>query len=49
MDIAVFSDIHGNYAALQTCIGIDINNPRIVKIKDTLHLSEIEVSENMLK
>lgn len=35
-------------AALQTCIGIDINNPRIVKIKDTLHLSEIEVSENML-
>ena len=35
-------------AALQTCIGIDINNPRIVKIKDILHLSEIEVSENML-
>ena len=35
-------------AALQTCIGIDINNPRIVKIKDTLHLSEIEVSENLL-
>jgi len=35
-------------AALQTCIGIDINHPRIVKIKDTLHLSEIEVSENML-
>ncbi len=35
-------------AALQTCIGIDINNPRIVKIKDTLHLSGIEVSENML-
>ncbi len=35
-------------AALQTCIGIDINNPHIVKIKDTLHLSEIEVSENML-
>ena len=35
-------------AALQTCIGIDINNPRIVKIKDTLHLSVIEVSENML-
>ena len=35
-------------AALQTCIGINITNPRIVKIKDTLHLSEIEVSENML-
>lgn len=35
-------------AALQTCIGIDLHQPKIVKIKDTLHLSEIEVSENML-
>lgn len=35
-------------AALQTCIGIDLQQPKIVKIKDTLHLSEIEVSENML-
>ncbi|MCR5035118.1 MAG: lactate racemase domain-containing protein [Clostridia bacterium] len=35
-------------AALQTCIGIDLHHPKIVKIKDTLHLSEIEVSENML-
>ena len=35
-------------AAIQTCAGIDIHNPKIVKIKDTLHLSEIEVSENML-
>ena len=34
--------------ALQTCIGIDMNDARIVKIKDTLHLSEIEISENML-
>ena len=35
-------------AALQTCVGTDMNNPKIVRIKDTLHLSEIEVSENML-
>lgn len=35
-------------AALQTCHGTDIHNPKIVRIKDTLHLSEIEVSENML-
>ncbi len=35
-------------AALQTAHGTDLTNPKIVKIKDTLHLSEIEVSENML-
>ena len=35
-------------AALQTCIGIDLKDPRIVKIKDTLHLTEIQVSSNML-
>ena len=35
-------------AALQTCVGTDMNDPKIVRIKDTLHLSEIEVSENML-
>ena len=32
-------------AAIQTCAGTDINNVKIVKIIDTLHLSEIEVSE----
>ena len=50
MKIPVIADTEEDAirAALQTCIGIDINNPRIVKIKDTLHLSEIEVSENML-
>ena len=36
-------------AAIQTCAGTDINNAKIVKILDTLHLSEIEVSENMLE
>jgi len=35
-------------AAIQTGVRTDFNNPRIVKIRDTLHLSEIEVSENML-
>lgn len=36
-------------AAIQTCAGTDISNVKIVKIIDTLHLSEIEVSENMLE
>ncbi|MBR0597854.1 lactate racemase domain-containing protein [Sinanaerobacter chloroacetimidivorans] len=36
-------------AALQTCPKIDITNPKIVRIKDTLHLIDIEVSENMLE
>lgn len=36
-------------AAIQTSAGIDITSPKIVKIKDTLHLSEIEVSANMLE
>lgn len=35
-------------AAIQTCAGIDENNARIVRIKDTLHLINIAVSKNML-
>lgn len=35
-------------AAIQTAHHTDFNDPKIVKIKDTLHLSEIEISENML-
>lgn len=35
-------------AAIQTAHQTDINDPQIVKIKDTLHLSEIEISSNML-
>ena len=35
-------------AAIQTAHQTDINDPQIVKIKDTLHLSEIEISTNML-
>ena len=35
-------------AAIQTAHQTDLNDPKVVKIKDTLHLSEIEVSANML-
>lgn len=35
-------------AAIQTAHQTDIDNPKIVRIKDTLHLSEIEISTNML-
>ncbi|HWQ78610.1 MAG TPA: hypothetical protein VN381_07325, partial [Anaerovoracaceae bacterium] len=35
-------------AALQTCPKTDSSNPKIVRIKDTLHLVDIEVSENLL-
>lgn len=46
--VIVESEEEAVRAALQTCAGIDITDPKIVKIKDTLHLSEIEVSANML-
>lgn len=36
-------------AAIQTAHQTDINDPKVVKIKDTLHLSEIEISTNMLE
>jgi hypothetical protein len=35
-------------AAIQTCPGIDLNAARVVKIKDTLHLINIEISESLL-
>lgn len=35
-------------AAIKCCCKIDYSNPKIVKIKDTLHLSEIYVSEALL-
>ena len=34
--------------ALKCCLGIDRENPRIIRIKNTLHLGEIEVSEALL-
>ena len=35
-------------AAIITCRGIDKNDAKVVKIQDTLHLIEIQVSENLL-
>jgi hypothetical protein len=35
-------------AAVRCCRNIGDDGPRIVRIKDTLHLGEIQVSENML-
>lgn len=35
-------------AALVTCRGIDKNHAKVVRIKDTLHLTEIEVSESLI-
>lgn len=35
-------------AAIMTCPKIDLNDAKIVRIKDTLHLGDIWVSENML-
>ena len=35
-------------AAIVTCRGIDKNDAKVVKIKDTLHLIDIEVSENLI-
>lgn len=36
-------------ASIKTAIGSDIDNLRIVRLKDTLHLSEIQVSPALLK
>lgn len=45
----VFSDEkEALLAAIITCPGIDKNDAKVVKIKDTLHLIDIEVSENLL-
>lgn len=35
-------------AAIVTCRGIDKNDAKVVRIKDTLHLIDIEVSENLI-
>ncbi|MDF2524211.1 MAG: iron-sulfur cluster binding protein [Clostridiales bacterium] len=36
-------------AAIRTCNGIDYNNPRIVRIQNTLKLGEIYISESLLE
>lgn len=35
-------------AAIQTCPKIDVNKAKVVRIKDTLHLIDIKVSESLL-
>lgn len=46
--VAMENEREAVIAAVKCCVRIDENNPRIVRIKDTLHLGEIYVSENML-
>lgn len=46
--ILVENEEEGLRAAIQTCSGIDMNEAKIVKIKDTLHLIDIQVSGSML-
>jgi acetylornithine/succinyldiaminopimelate/putrescine aminotransferase len=36
-------------AAIKTCNEIDRNKPKVVRIKNTLHMSEIYISEALLK
>lgn len=48
MPIVMDSEKEAVIAALNCCPGTDENNPKIVKIKDTLHIEEIFISENML-
>ena len=46
--IALDTEREAVIAAIKCCRHIDQNGPYIVRIKDTLHLGEIWVSENML-
>ena len=46
--IAMETEREALIAAVRCCRNIGDTGPRIVRIKDTLHLGEIEVSENML-
>lgn len=48
MPIIVENEEEGLRAAIQTCTGIDVNQAKVVKIKDTLHLIDIQVSESLL-
>ncbi len=35
--------------AIRTCTGIDYSDARVVRIKDTMHMEEIQVSENLAR
>lgn len=47
--ICVESVREGILASLKTCIGVDLSNPRIVFIKNTLNLGEIWISDALLE
>lgn len=49
MPMIVHSDKTCIQVALRTCNYYDRENPRIVRIQDTMHLEEIEISESMLE
>lgn len=42
------SDREALMLAIRTCNGIDLRNPRVVRIKNTLEITEVEVSEAIL-
>lgn len=48
MPVVMDNEREAVIAAIKCCVRIDEKNPRIVRIKDTLHLEEIHISENML-
>jgi hypothetical protein len=48
LPVAMESEREAIIAAVKCCVRIDENNPRIVRIKDTLHMGEIYISENLL-
>lgn len=48
LPIIVRDEEEGLRAAIQTCARIDPNDAHVVRILDTLHLIDIQVSENML-
>jgi hypothetical protein len=47
--IIMESDRDAILAAIKTCCARDISRARVVRIKDTLHLGEIYISESLLE
>jgi hypothetical protein len=43
------NDLLGIKICIRTCLGIDYTKAKIVRILDTLHMDEIEVSEGYLE
>ena len=47
--IIMASDEIAIKGAIQTCNGIDKANPRVIRLKNTLHLGEILISESLIE